>query len=69
MKISKKYIGYESKNIENYSENTYDELVWELKAIEKSWKRNGGIIIENGSDFLHVSEDNGEGEIIFEIVD
>lgn len=69
MKISKKYIGQESKNIANYSENTYEELVWELESIKKSWIKYGGLIIDFDAETLHVSENNGEGEILFEIVD
>lgn len=69
MKISKQYIGHESKNIANYSENTYEELKAELAAIAASWTKNGGIIIYEDSETLHVSEGSGDGEIMFQIVD
>jgi hypothetical protein len=69
MKISKKYIGQEIRNIDNYSENTYGELVEELKSISRNWKKNGGEIIDQSCDELRVSDDNGENEILFQIID
>jgi hypothetical protein len=47
--------------------DTLDNAIWELECIARSWRKNGGIIIEHTENTLIVCEDNGEGEQIFTI--
>jgi len=47
--------------------DTLDNAIWELECIARSWRKNGGIIIEHNDSFLIVCEDNGENEQIFTI--
>jgi hypothetical protein len=46
---------------------SFDDAQWELECIARSWRKNGGIIIEHNDSFLIVSEENAENETIFEI--
>ena len=46
---------------------TLDNAVWELECIARSWRKNGGIIIEHTDITLIVCEETGEGEQIFTI--
>jgi hypothetical protein len=47
--------------------DTLDNAIWELECIARSWRKNGGIIIEHTENTLIVCEGNGEGEQIFTI--
>ena len=47
--------------------DTFDDAQWELECIARSWRKNGGIIIEHNDSFLIVCEENGENETIFTI--
>ena len=46
---------------------TFDNAVWELECIARSWRKNNGIIIEHTEDTLKVCEETGENEQIFTI--
>ena len=46
---------------------TLDNAQWELECIARSWRKNGGIIIEHTDITLIVCEETGEGEQIFTI--
>ena len=70
MKISKNYIGYESKSISDYETGlTSEEAKSSLNHIEKSWKRLDGVIVDKDEISLTVEESNGEGRIVFNIED
>jgi len=56
------------KNAKFYcGRESVDDAQWELECIARSWRKNGGIIIEHNDSFLIVSEENAENETIFEI--
>jgi hypothetical protein len=56
------------KNCIFYCErDTLDNAIWELECIARSWRKNGGIIIEHTQTTLTVCEETGEGEQIFTI--
>jgi hypothetical protein len=44
-----------------------DDAQWELECIARSWRKNGGIVIEHNDSFLIVCEEKGENETIFTI--
>ena len=44
-----------------------DDAQWELECIARSWRKNGGIVIEHNDLFLIVTEENAEKETIFTI--
>lgn len=56
------------KNTKFYCEReSLDDAIWELEAISRSWRHNGGIVIEHNDRQLIVTEENGEHEIKYEI--
>lgn len=67
-RISKSYVGYESKNRPNYETGlTIEQAIFSLDVTESSWIRNGGTIIERNEDSLTVEEGDGSQVIIFSI--
>ena len=57
------------KNGEAYAEKTcIEDALWELEFIARSWRRNGGIVIEHSEFTLIVCEENGNDEQIFTII-
>jgi hypothetical protein len=58
------------KNGEIYAETKtcIEDAQWELEFIARSWRRNGGIVIEHSEYTLIVCEENGEDEQIFTII-
>lgn len=56
------------KNGKLYAEkNCFEDAIWELEFIARSWRKAGGIIIEYTEFTLIVCEENGEDEQIFTI--
>jgi hypothetical protein len=47
--------------------DTLDNAQWELECLSRSWRKNGGIVIEHTDNKLIVCEGTGEGEQIFTI--
>ena len=47
--------------------DTLDNAVWELECLSRSWRRNGGIVIEHTDNKLIVCEETGNEEQIFTI--
>lgn len=69
-RISKIYVGYESKNRPNYQTGlTLDEAIKFLNTTEYVWRKNGGIIEERTEDTLTVQESDGSQTIIFSIIE
>jgi transposase-like protein len=57
------------KNGKPYTERqNYEDAVWELECIARSWRANNGIVMKQIQDYLKVCEESGENETIFEII-
>lgn len=68
-KISKSYVGRPSLDRPNYETGlTLDEAIMSLDAIERSWHRNGGTIVNRTELELVVEEEDGSQVIIFEVI-
>jgi hypothetical protein len=46
---------------------TYEDAIWELECIARSWRKCNGIVIEHTDNKLIVCEETGEKEQIFTI--
>lgn len=69
-RISKTYVGYESKNRPNYETGlTYENAIQFLNSTEYVWRKNGGNIEERTEDTLTVEESDGSQTIIFSIIE
>ena len=69
-RISKTYVGFESKNRPSYETGlTLEEAIMSLDGIERNWKKNGGTIVDRTNDSLTVEEGDGSQVIVFEIIE
>ena len=67
--VSKKYVGFPSKNKIDAENLSFDDAKMWLEATENNYKKYGGQILEKTDSYLRVADDTDANEIIFEIVE
>jgi hypothetical protein len=66
-KIVKNYAKKPSKNTVWENNISWDDAVIEIARVASSWKRNGGLVIEETNTFVIVEEGDGSETITFSI--
>lgn len=67
--VKKIYEGAESRNKYEAKGVLWEQAVTELDITQSLWQNKGGVIIERTEDSLTVEEPNGEGRIVFKIIE